>query len=342
MSDTSVVFGSCFKCGRPITGSCIILGSERYHHGCVELTHPPMTFSLNPPDHAMCQQQVAALEAELAEEKKQVERLKRGLTITVGVVEQYPVQGDTGLYMISAEELTKLRGRVGCGIIPGCGKCADCQVNTALAELAAARAHETLWRKEAERAGDMLAKLDGYNTSSEIGYENAFEHVKQKLDTALADRDEARAHVRNHHKEACETCAAIEGELEAARAALQGRSNRPTIVCLCGSTRFKDEFVAAGLRETLDGKIVLTIGCNMRTDQEIFGHLSPDELFEIKRRLDVLHFRKIELADEVLILNVGGYIGESTRNELGHALKLGKRVRWLEPDNAKAALGGAA
>jgi len=113
---------------------------------------------------------------------------------------------------------------------------------------------------------------------------------------------------------------------------------RPIVVCLCGSTRFKDEFVSAGLRETLDGKIVLTIGCNMRTDQEVFGHLSPEELTRIKIELDALHFRKIELADEVLILNVGGYIGDSTRNELRHALSLGKVVRWLEPNKASDAL----
>lgn len=108
-------------------------------------------------------------------------------------------------------------------------------------------------------------------------------------------------------------------------------TERPTIVCLCGSTRFKDDFVSANLRETLAGKIVLSIGCDMRTDDEIFGHMPPDELERVKTALDALHFRKIELADEVLILNVGGYIGKSTTNELRHARELGKRVRWLEP-----------
>lgn len=112
--------------------------------------------------------------------------------------------------------------------------------------------------------------------------------------------------------------------------------NKPIIVCLCGSTRFKDEFVAANLRETLAGKIVLSIGCDMRTDAEIFGMLSPDqetwpeETKDIKKRLDELHFRKIELADEVLILNKNGYIGYSTRNELNHAKRLGKVIRYLE------------
>jgi hypothetical protein len=108
-------------------------------------------------------------------------------------------------------------------------------------------------------------------------------------------------------------------------------SQRPKIVCLCGSTRFKYEFVDAGLRETLAGKIVLTIGCNMRTDDEIFGKMSPEEFAETKIKLDELHKRKIDLADEVLILNVGGYIGDSTRSELEYAKAHGKVVRFLEP-----------
>ena len=105
---------------------------------------------------------------------------------------------------------------------------------------------------------------------------------------------------------------------------------RPIIVCLCGSTRFGEQFADANLKETLSGKIVLSIGCNMKCDDEIFGQLSTDELNRIKTDLDNLHMRKIELADEVLILNVDGYVGESTSNELAHARKLGKRIRFLE------------
>lgn len=114
-------------------------------------------------------------------------------------------------------------------------------------------------------------------------------------------------------------------------------AERPTIVCLCGSTRFAKEFADANLRETLAGRIVLTIGCNMR-DDDLFAALDPEELRRIKIALDALHFRKIELADEILVLNVGGYIGDSTRNEIRHAQSLGKRVRWLESDAIAAAL----
>lgn len=109
---------------------------------------------------------------------------------------------------------------------------------------------------------------------------------------------------------------------------------QPIIVCLCGSTRFTDAFRKANLEETLAGRVVLSIGCDIRTDTEVFGHLTKAELADVKQRLDKLHKRKIELADEVLILNVGGYIGESTYSELLHARALSKRIRWLEPEKA--------
>lgn len=98
----------------------------------------------------------------------------------------------------------------------------------------------------------------------------------------------------------------------------------PTIVCLCGSTRFKDAFLAAQKSETRNGFIVLSVG--------LFGHEEGIDMEgELKKRLDCLHFDKILLADEILVLNVGGYIGESTRNEIRYANALGKGVRYLEP-----------
>ncbi len=105
---------------------------------------------------------------------------------------------------------------------------------------------------------------------------------------------------------------------------------QPRIVCLCGSTRFGTAYQLANLEETLAGRIVLTIGCDMKSDSDLFANKSPGELEEIKTQLDWLHFRKIDLADEVLILNVGGYIGESTRRERDYAQEQGKKIRWLE------------
>jgi hypothetical protein len=108
--------------------------------------------------------------------------------------------------------------------------------------------------------------------------------------------------------------------------------DRPKIVCLCGSVRFKEAFRKANLIETLSGKIVLSIGCNMKDDGE-FWDKEQSELNLIKTMLDELHKRKIDLADEVLILNVGDYIGESTRSELEYAKAHGKVIRFLEVHN---------
>lgn len=107
---------------------------------------------------------------------------------------------------------------------------------------------------------------------------------------------------------------------------------RPTIVVLCGSTRFPEAFRKATATETLAGKIVVSIGCNMRTDTDLFGDLPDEQLADIKTRLDELHKRKIDLADEVLVVSdASGYYGESTRSEIEYAEKVGKPVYYLEP-----------
>lgn len=103
-------------------------------------------------------------------------------------------------------------------------------------------------------------------------------------------------------------------------------SERPEIVCLCGSTRFKQAFIDANFRETMASRIVLSVGWFGHADREIYTP-TPEE----KAKLDELHLRKIDLADTVMILNVGGYIGESTRNELNYAREQGKRIEFLEP-----------
>lgn len=114
--------------------------------------------------------------------------------------------------------------------------------------------------------------------------------------------------------------------------------DEPTVVTLVGSTRFKDVFAEAMLKETLEGHIVLTIGCDMRTDQEIFGNLAEEERERVKNDLDVLHLHKIDISDEILVLNVGGYVGESTTREIWHAIQMGKSIRWWEPGSAVAIL----
>lgn len=99
----------------------------------------------------------------------------------------------------------------------------------------------------------------------------------------------------------------------------------PHIVCLCGSTRFIEAFFNEGRKETLKGHIVLSVSVVTTGPSDHTG-----EHFGIKKMLDELHKRKIDLADEVLVLNVGGYIGESTRSEIEYAEKLGMPIRYLE------------
>lgn len=105
----------------------------------------------------------------------------------------------------------------------------------------------------------------------------------------------------------------------------------PKIVTLCGSTRFGEAFEQANLEATVSGYIVLTIGCNLKLRREELNLASEDEAHELKGQLDVLHIRKIDISDAVIILNVGGYIGLSTKNELEYAHENGKRIYWWEP-----------
>ena len=105
--------------------------------------------------------------------------------------------------------------------------------------------------------------------------------------------------------------------------------NRPKIICLCGSTRFLEKFRDEGLRLTREGYIVLSIGI-CAPDSMVLAHPDSVEGREEKQKLDELHKRKIDLADEVLILNVGDYVGESTRSEIEYAKTHGKIIRYLE------------
>ncbi|KKL70850.1 hypothetical protein LCGC14_2100780 [marine sediment metagenome] len=103
-----------------------------------------------------------------------------------------------------------------------------------------------------------------------------------------------------------------------------------------------EAFFDAGWNETLAGKIVLSVGVCKHAEHHGAEALGP----EVVEALDELHLRKIDMADEVFILKVNGYIGKSTRRELNYAISKGKKVRFLEPGKAirevEAALGGKA
>lgn len=96
------------------------------------------------------------------------------------------------------------------------------------------------------------------------------------------------------------------------------------VITLCGSTRFKDEFLEVQKRLTLEGNIVISVG--------LFGHSGDDEVWcdGVKEMLDDMHKRKIDMADEIFVINKNGYIGTSTRSEIEYAEKTGKQVKYLE------------
>lgn len=103
------------------------------------------------------------------------------------------------------------------------------------------------------------------------------------------------------------------------------------VITLCGSTRFKDEFIKTQKKLTLEGNIVISVG--------LFGHSGDDEVWDgmdegtlsrTKEMLDDMHKRKIDMADSIYVINPDGYIGESTRSEIKYAIEHGKRVDYLE------------
>lgn len=103
------------------------------------------------------------------------------------------------------------------------------------------------------------------------------------------------------------------------------------VITLCGSTRFKDEFIRAQKLLTLEGNIVISVGLfGHGGDNEIWEDMDEGTLTKTKEMLDDMHKRKIDMADEIFVINVGGYIGSSTRSEIAYAIKTGKAVKYLE------------
>ena len=97
------------------------------------------------------------------------------------------------------------------------------------------------------------------------------------------------------------------------------------VITLCGSTRFKEQYMEVQKQLTLKGCIVISVG--------LFGHSGDEEVWKpgTKEMLDDMHLRKIDMADEIFVINVGGYIGESTKREIAYAEVKGKKVNYLEP-----------
>lgn len=96
------------------------------------------------------------------------------------------------------------------------------------------------------------------------------------------------------------------------------------VITLCGSTKFKEQYIETQKRLTLEGNIVISVG--------LFGHSGDDEVWTegTKAMLDDMHKRKIDMADEIFVINVGGYIGRSTQSEIIYAKSKGITIRYLE------------
>ena len=103
------------------------------------------------------------------------------------------------------------------------------------------------------------------------------------------------------------------------------------VITLCGSTRFKDAFMEEQKRLTLAGNIVISVGLFGHSgDNEVWENMDEGALTRTKEMLDDMHKRKIDMADEIYVINVGGYIGDSTQSEIAYARRTGKKVRYLE------------
>lgn len=107
---------------------------------------------------------------------------------------------------------------------------------------------------------------------------------------------------------------------------------RPRIITLCGSTRFPDAFALANMHLSMRGHIVISVGLHGHADDPRgarFLAADGDEATAEKQALDQLHFRKIDLSDGIFVVNVGGYIGSSTRREIEYAKQNGKTVEYM-------------
>ncbi len=103
------------------------------------------------------------------------------------------------------------------------------------------------------------------------------------------------------------------------------------VITLCGSTRFKEKFYEVQKRLTLDGNIVISVGLFGHSgDKEVWDGMDEGTFSKTKEMLDDMHKRKIDMADAIYVINVGGYIGESTKSEIEYALAHEKEVIYLE------------
>ena len=108
-------------------------------------------------------------------------------------------------------------------------------------------------------------------------------------------------------------------------------SKKYKVVTLCGSTRFKEDFMRVQKELTLKGYIVISVGLFGHSgDSEVWENMDEGTLAKTKKMLDDMHKRKIDMADEIFVINKNGYIGDSTKSEIEYAIRHNKKVKYLE------------
>ena len=116
----------------------------------------------------------------------------------------------------------------------------------------------------------------------------------------------------------------------------QGKGREPVIITLCGSVKFWDEYRKWNAILTMQGNVVLSCGLSLKSGYEDVLKDYSGSLDDLKERLDAIHLRKIDLSDGIFVLNVGGYIGDSTQREIEYAKSKGKFVKYLEHEQQVA------
>ena len=107
----------------------------------------------------------------------------------------------------------------------------------------------------------------------------------------------------------------------------QAARGEARVITLCGSTRFEAEFAQVNQRLTMEGFVVISLGMFSLPDLPDYDWKVDSS--DLKKRLGGVHLQKIRMADEVYVVDPGGYVGESTRREIAYAELLGKPVRYL-------------
>ena len=104
---------------------------------------------------------------------------------------------------------------------------------------------------------------------------------------------------------------------------MKNTNNKYNIITLCGSIKFKDEFIKVQEKLTIEGNIIFT--------PNFFSNIKKEDIDEeTKKMLDGMHRQKIDMSDEIYVINLGGYIGESTKAEIEYAKAKGKKISYLE------------